>query len=292
MRVSRPISVRSIEARRRIQSGREEPLFIADWERTVMIHFETDPEELQGSVPFELELFDGRAFVSVVAFTMRGLKPRFGGRLAAWLCRPIATHEFLNVRTYVRDGDETGIHFLAEWVPNRLAVGLGPVTFGLPYRYARMEYRHDWRTGRVRGCVIRETAALVYEAATNPDARFGPCTGGSLDEWLMERYTAFTCCRGRPGFFRVWHPPWPQCPVEPTVVDASLLRQNWRWFESARLAGGNYSPGVSNVWMGWPHRIGSPPLHSIDPGISGPGDRVERAAIRATLAGPRAIKYR
>ena len=54
------------------------------------------------SVPFPLDLHEGRAFVSLVAFTMRDLAPRRGGRWTSWLLRPIATHEFLNVRTYVR----------------------------------------------------------------------------------------------------------------------------------------------------------------------------------------------
>src|SRR5258708_3228276 len=122
-------------ARRRILGARGEPLFYADWLRAVFIHYEADPEALQREVPFELDLDDGRAYVSLVAFTMRDMRPRIGGRLAAWLLKPIATHEFLNVRTYVRHGGETGIYFLAEWLSNPLSVWLGPLTFGLPYRF-------------------------------------------------------------------------------------------------------------------------------------------------------------
>src|SRR5437773_2699784 len=88
----------SATARRRMRSNRGEPLFLAAWERVLMIHFEVDAESLQRDVPYELDLLDGRAFVSLVAFTMRGMKPRFGGELLGWLFRPIATHDFLNVR--------------------------------------------------------------------------------------------------------------------------------------------------------------------------------------------------
>ncbi len=82
-------------------------------------------------MPFPLDLHEGRAYVSLVAFTMRDMAPRRGGRWTSWMLRPIATHEFLNVRTYVRShvGEgpdvEEGIHFLHEWLPNRLAVGWG-----------------------------------------------------------------------------------------------------------------------------------------------------------------------
>lgn len=248
----------SAAARQRILSRRGEPLFIADWEDVLMIHFEVDPKDLQLAVPFELDLWDGCAFVSVVAFTIRGMRPRFGGRLSAWLCRAVATHPFLNVRTYVRHGDETGIHFLAEWLPNRLAVRLGPSMFGLPYRYGKIDYHHTWRTGDLHGSVTDANAALVYRGQTDPGARFDPCENGSLTEWLMERYTAFNCTGSRRGFFRVWHPPWPQSPIEVELEDEALLRRNWRWFESARLIGGNHSPGVRGVWMGFPHRITCP----------------------------------
>jgi uncharacterized protein YqjF (DUF2071 family) len=52
--------------------------------------------------------------VNLVTFTMENMHPRIGGQLGAWLCRPIAMHDFLNVRTYVRHKGEPGIHFLAE----------------------------------------------------------------------------------------------------------------------------------------------------------------------------------
>lgn len=250
----------SAAARARILSRCGEPLFVADWERVLMIHFEVDAEALQRDVPFELDLREGCAFVSLVAFTMRGLRPRLGGKLAAWLFRPVATHDFLNVRTYVRRGGETGIHFLAEWLSSRLAAKLGPATFSLPYRHGRISYEHNWRQGEVRGYVadVRAGAAFAYRAGAVPGAPsgFAPCAGGSRDEWLMERYTAFNCARGRRKFFRIWHPPWLECPAEAAVCENSLLTQNWLWFKEARLAGANFSTGFREVWMGRPHKVG------------------------------------
>ena len=243
-------------ARHRMLSQRGEPLFLAAWERALMIHFEVDVDRLQREVPFHLDLWNGRAFVSLVAFTMRGMRPRLGGRPAAMLFRPVATHEFLNVRTYVRHSDECGIHFLVEWLPNRLAVRLGPATFGLPYRQGRMVYEHDWQNGRIQGRVTGadQSARLAYHGELIPPASFRPCAAGSFDEWLMERYTAFNSAGGRNRFFRVWHPPWPQCAAAVRLDDTSLLTKHWLWFEQARLVGANFSPGFDEVWMGWPRR--------------------------------------
>jgi uncharacterized protein YqjF (DUF2071 family) len=244
----------SAAAQRRMLSRHGEPLFIAGWKNALMLHFEVDAEALQRDVPFELDLRDGRAFVSFVAFTMRGMRPRAGGKIGAWLFRPIATHDFLNVRTYVRDGGEFGIHFLAEWLTNRLAVMLGPTTFGLPYRYGRIEYAHGWQEGAISGEVAdaNSRAKLAYQARFAELTTFQPCATGSLDEWLMERYTAFNSAVGRKRFFRVWHPPWPQCAAQVTLKEISLLTQNWPWFAEARFVGANFSPGFDEVWMGRP----------------------------------------
>jgi uncharacterized protein YqjF (DUF2071 family) len=245
-------------ARSRLLFRRGEPLLVADWDRALMLHFEVDAKRLQQAVPFELDLWDRtHAFVSVVAFTLHGMRLRAGGWLGAWLLKPLATHEFLNVRTYVLNGEERGIHFLAEWLPNPLAVLFGPITFGLPYRLGRLEYRHRHESGDIRGIVedARSGASLQYAARLADDACFAPCHAGSLDEWLMERYTAFNAAQGRRRFFRVWHEPWPQTRAESHLEDGSLLTEHWPFFHNAQLVGSNYSPGVRGVWMGRPHRI-------------------------------------
>ncbi len=234
-----------------------EPLFLAGWHDALMIHFEVDAKALQRDMPFELDLWNGRAFVSLVAFTMRNMKPRVGGKLTALLFRPIATHDFLNVRTYVRHGNEYGIHFIAEWLTNRLAVMLGPSTFGLPYHYGRISYHRDLENGIITGSVAdaESRTALKFETAFSDSAPFQPCAIGSLDEWLMERYIAFNAARGVRRFFRVWHPPWPQRPAQAVIEEMSLLTKNWPWFQSARLAVANFSPGFDTVWMGRPKSV-------------------------------------
>jgi uncharacterized protein YqjF (DUF2071 family) len=232
-----------------------EPLFIADWMGVVMVHLEVDSRELQRVTPFQLDLWNERAFVTLVAFTLRGMRPRFGGRLGRMLFSPLSTHRFLNVRTYVRHENEAGIHFLAEWLDSRLAVQLGPRLFGLPYRLGRIEYQNE---GCITGRVVdgRSGAELYYRAGSEtgaPGCR--PCAAGSLDEWLMERYTAFNHLGGRRRFFRVWHEPWLQVPVQVELSDCRLLTGNWPFLGTAKIMGANHSPGVRDVWMGWPHRV-------------------------------------
>lgn len=241
-------------ARRRMLSVRGEPLFICNWDRALFIHYEADAEVLQETIPFELDLYDGRAFVSIVAFTMRGMRPRFGGQLATLFCKPIATHGLLNVRTYVRHNAESGIYFMSEWLENRISVILGPPIFGLPYRFGRLDYRHV-TDGELHGSVKAREGLLRYRGYF-ANSNFIECEPNSLNEFLLERYTAFTAYRGRKRFFRVWHEPWHQLPVNIDVIDSNLLSSTGEWWDSATQTSANYSPGAS-VWMGWPHKIDS-----------------------------------
>jgi uncharacterized protein YqjF (DUF2071 family) len=239
--------------RRRMLANRGEPLFLATWDRAVFIHYEANPSILQRQIPFPLDLHDGRAFVSIVAFTLSRMRPRIGGRLGEWLLKPIATHEFLNVRTYVRHAGEPGIFFLAEWLSNPLSVRLGPRTFGLPYRFGHLTYAHDHHNGEIAGSVTGNEGQLKYRAAVAASS-FDPGEAESLTEFLLERYTAFTSQRRRRRLFRVWHPPWPQTPIDIEITADDLLAATGEWWESAECLGANYSPGV-DVWMGRPHRI-------------------------------------
>jgi uncharacterized protein len=239
--------------RRRLLSNFGEPLFLARWDRAVFINYFADPDVLQRQVPFELDLRDGRAFVSVVAFTLARMRPWIGGTLSEWLLKPIATHEFLNIRTYVRHNDEPGIFFLAEWLSNRLSVRLGPRSFGLPYRFGRISYDHARADDALQGCVEAREGRLIYEGNVRGET-FEPCEAESLPEFLLERYTAFTRHASRARLFRVWHSPWSQSPAQIEVTDDALIASTGRWWKTAEYIGANYSAGVE-VWMGRPHRI-------------------------------------
>ena len=95
--------------------------------------------------------------------------------------RPLARHEFLNLRTYVRHGDVRGIYFLAEWIPNYLASLIGPRTYGLPYRLGELTYANDIRANEMTGRVVAGETSLVYHAVpATPNAvvavaRFARC---------------------------------------------------------------------------------------------------------------------
>jgi hypothetical protein len=237
----------------RLLSKFGEPLFLARWDRAVFINYSADPSVLQREVPFPLDLYDGQAFVSIVAFTLVRMRPRIGGALTELLLKPIATHEFLNIRTYVRHNGEPGIFFLAEWLSNRISVLLGPRTFGLPYRFGHLRYQHEANGASLRGSVAALEGRFDYDGRVL-EPELEPCRSGSRAEFMLERYTAFTQRGRRRRLFRIWHNPWPQAPADYDVTDTSLIASTGRWWNTAELIDSNYSPGVE-VWMGRSHRL-------------------------------------
>jgi uncharacterized protein YqjF (DUF2071 family) len=273
----------SNRAKRRMLATEGGAFMLADWVHAVFMHFEVNPQILGQQVPFELDLRDGKAYVSLVAFEMNRFRMNTGGRLVEWLCKPISDHGFLNVRTYVRYRDEPGIFFMAEFLPNWLSVLLGGRSFGLPYRYAKLDYQHEADrqaiTGHVRlpgaGRAKGADAAGGFRGAERdsgvghiswhadlpqaPSAEFSaqctPCEAGSIEEFLCERYTAFTKWRDVHRLFRVWHEPWPKVPIDLEFGDLSLLQSTGGWIDHAEFIGAEYSPGVFDVWMGKPQCV-------------------------------------
>lgn len=233
------------------KSRLEHPLFQCSWERAVFLHYQVAPQFLQPQIPFELDLHDGQAYVSLVAFTLRNM--RLMHPHLKFLTQPLHTHHFLNVRTYVRVGNLRGIYFLAEWLDNRLATVLGPVLYGLPYRLGKLTYRHS--VPDISGEVLGGKDVLRYNALIAKGSAFEPSTPNTLTHFLLERYIAFT----RHGLFRrqfhVWHNSWPQTQLNAQVECASLLHTTGRWFSHAHYASANFSPGLGDVQMGWPQRL-------------------------------------
>ena len=248
--------------------SRVRPLLIADWDRVLFLHFDVRPEELQRQVPFELDLFEGeRAIVSLVASALHDMRLRVGGNWTAWITRPVATLSFLNLRTYVRGNDrEPGIFFIRQWLNSKPAAKLGAITFGLPYRYAELNYLHCFERGEVSGTAHSDRGGLIYRGAL-AKSELNPCRKGGLDAFLLERYTAFTRFPfGLKAFFRVWHPPWYQVPVSDLEIENRSILDGF-FASEISLAGANFSPGYRNVWMGRPRlmRSGIPCLNGQFP---------------------------
>ena len=231
--------------------------FKADWLRPAFVHFRLDAGTLQQQVPFELDTFDGQAIVSLVAFTQSRLRPTVGGRLTELLSTPLATHEFLNLRTYVRHGNDRGIYFLAEWIPNRLAQLIGPAMYGLPYRLGRLSYDWNDASSEMTATVRARAGGVQFEGRWNDAQPLDAAREGSIEHFLVERYSAFTTRGNTKMRFDVDHVPWPVAPMDVTICDLSLAQSVLPRLRADDLIGAHRSPGVHDVLISAPKTVGS-----------------------------------
>jgi uncharacterized protein YqjF (DUF2071 family) len=217
------------------------------------LYFAADREKLQQVVPFPLDLREGRAFISHVAFTMRDMRFARGGKATRWMTASLATHSSLNLRTYVRHGNKRGIYFMKEWMNNRLAFPLGPRNFGLPYYLGKLDYEN--RGPDVPGEVACQKGMLRYEGS----ATINDLTNEKdpIETFLLERYVAFASAGKARKFFRVWHEPWKTRRLDNIQIHDPPLFDGLdeAWTETAEPISAHQSPGVEDVWMSRPHRV-------------------------------------
>ena len=210
--------IKPSEFRRKLSSPR--PVLRMGWHHLLFLHWTIDPEILRPLVPRELELdlYEGRAYIGLIPFTMRRVRPRwFPGLPFA----PNVYEDFheTNVRTYVRDKDgNCGVWFFSLDAASLPAVVAARGWFHLPYFWSKMsvtrarqpisptiEYsiryqsRRMWPQPRGAGCDIS-----VDISKETPHCALA----GSLEHFLVERYFLFSQ-NGRALFRgRVRHKPY------------------------------------------------------------------------------------
>jgi uncharacterized protein YqjF (DUF2071 family) len=185
-------------------------LMTQTWNNLLFAHWPVEASELRGLVPpaFELERFDGEAWLGVVPFSMSNV-----GLRGAPSLRPFPE---LNVRTYVRVADRPGVYFFSLDAGHRLAVAAARTFLNLPYFLADMSAYVD--RDRVSYRCTRRAGRAVFEAEYRPEgASFTP-SSGSLEYFLTERYCLYhSTGRGLPYRLEIHHPAWSLQPARAEV---------------------------------------------------------------------------
>jgi len=176
------------------------------WSDLLFAHWPIDAGVLRPMVPraFELDVFEGQAWIAVVPFLMSNVAPRFVPALPG-----VSEFPELNIRTYVRVADKPGVFFFSLDADSALAVGGARTLFNLPY------YRADMTIARSGGDVQYRTRRL---SAPHPeftatyrglgDERVA--AAGTLEHFLTERYCFYALNhREIPYRLEIHHLPWP-----------------------------------------------------------------------------------
>jgi uncharacterized protein len=175
-------------------------------EDALLAHWRVPTESVRAHLPAELkvELHDGSAWISVVAFRAAGL------RLRGTLPIPgISSFLEVNVRTYVCGADgKPGIWFFSLDVSNRIAVEAARRVYKLPVFHARMstERGDDWTEVE---CARLDERGRVFSGRYRPEGASFRAQSGSLEEFLVDRYCLYaTNERGILERAEIHHAPW------------------------------------------------------------------------------------
>lgn len=166
------------------------PIMYQRWEDLLFLHWDFDPEVIQQRLPKALtvDTFEGRAWVGVVPFSMRGVRPRFLPAVPG-----VSDFPELNLRTYVVDqAGRPGVWFFSLDTPKRLPNWIARTFFHLNYRLA------DIQIEKAAGKIVYD-AQLRTGRGTSPLQRYvwtsegAPTVAepGTLEFFLCERYRLF-----------------------------------------------------------------------------------------------------
>lgn len=153
-------------------------VLVQQWAEIVWIHWRVDPAEVQALLPpaLTVDTFDGSAWVGLIPFEMRNLRPVVAGRVLPAVGSTSSFSE-VNVRTYVTGPAGPGVWFHSLDATSRMAVGVARTLWSLPYRYASVDRqlgseRRWWSVSRPDGTAGRAGVRLGEAVATDPLAEF------------------------------------------------------------------------------------------------------------------------
>ena len=194
------------------------------WNDLLFAHWPVDPDRVRSRLPpeFDLDLFDGKAWIGIVPFFMTNVAPR-GIPSLPW----ISAFPEINVRTYVSVADRPGVYFFSLDAGSALAVQAARVLLNLPYHTASM------RVTRKGSAILYESHREDLERPADFSAMYEPAgeafvpVKGSLEYFLTERYCLYhQDHRSVPYRLEIHHPSWVLQPARARVVCESLAEVN------------------------------------------------------------------
>ena len=221
------------------------PVMHQRWQDLLFLHWSYDPSAIQSTLPegLTIDTFDGKAWVGIVPFFMRDVRPSF--------CPPLPGISYfleMNVRTYVYDQRGVpGVWFYSLDANQRLAVLAARRLFHLPYFESKMKADRDPKTSEIRYMSHRRGTQdrLISRFRYRPRGSPRLAQPGTLEFFLIERYVLFTVLARQlcPWSCRVHHQPYPLMDVEVSEWDdASLalagLKRNARGADHSVMSSG------------------------------------------------------
>ena len=185
-----------------------------EWHDLLFMHWAVPADSIRSLIPegLELDLFDGKAWLGVVPFDMRNVRPHLLPSVP-WL----SNFPELNLRTYVttRDAERRpGVWFFSLDAHNPVAVRRARATFNLPYFDADMSCE-------VKGKSVHYRSERTHKGAQSANfvGRYQPVgesvEPNDLTHFLTERYCLYSAnSMGEVRRGEIHHELWSLQPAE------------------------------------------------------------------------------
>jgi uncharacterized protein YqjF (DUF2071 family) len=187
------------------------------WHHLLFVHWPVAVDDLRPHIPpgFEIDTFDGQAWVGVVPFEMSHIHAQGLPPVPLFSAFPE-----LNVRTYIEHDHKPGVWFFSLDADHFPAVFFARRFYHLPYFKAQM--RVQLREDTVLYTSSRNhpgAAAADFRGAYRPISPVFRAEPGTLEYWLTERYYLYAANQ-RGHLFRgaIHHAPWPLQHAEADIV--------------------------------------------------------------------------
>ncbi|MBQ4801877.1 DUF2071 domain-containing protein [Aquimarina sp. MMG015] len=187
--------------------------FYQEWNRAIFLHWKVDYDELRKLVPKELEidLYNGEPWVSLVAFSMEKIRPKFLPYFA-----PISNFDEINIRTYIKSGKKTGVYFLSIEGGKIISCSIAKAISELPYRYSKI--KRDSNNYTSKNKKYKDSLKIKFTVGKELNNK------SELDIWLTERYALFQDTKNSINEYEIHHPEWSIQDIEINNLEVNYPR--------------------------------------------------------------------
>ncbi len=168
----------------------DRPMLYQSWRDCAFVHWRYEAAALRSDVPrsFEIETFDGSAWVGIISFRMPRMRPAMLPRIPG-----IGAAGETHIRTYVRGPDgRGGIWLFALHIDPLQAALAGRFGFVLPYWWTSMEVARGTAdaTYRVKGRPPKTNVGFELALGLGPPVPERDV--GALDDFLTARWVLYS----------------------------------------------------------------------------------------------------
>lgn len=216
--------------------------YYQEWNNAVFLHWQVDINELKKFVPDDLviDLYEDKPWVSLVAFTMEKIRPR---NLPSF--SPISDFHEINIRTYVKYKNKTGVYFLSIEGGTKISCQVAKSLSELPYRHSKIKRKENHYCSE--NSSLGDRLELSYQVGPPLSEKT------ELDRWLTERYALFQDTGTSINEFEIHHIEWPTFKIELKSIDVKYPRFGKLLSGTPNLI--HYSTGVKVVaWDKMKHK--------------------------------------